>query len=103
MPSYGFGPRAASEAEKQGANAYRAETMKRLADGNPIEMPIRPEDMAAIERRPEFTIIPALLRTGGTERALGIGSAAAGVAGQVRSRTWKKIGMGALKVLDWVL
>ncbi len=103
LPSFGFGPRAASEAEKQGANAFKAEMMKRLSEGNPIDLPMGPEDIAAIERRPEFRIDPALLRAGGVEQALGIGSGAAGVAGQVPTSTWKKIGKGALKVLDWVL
>lgn len=43
MPSFGFGPRAATDVERQGAMAMEAEVMKRLLEGNPLPQVTRRE------------------------------------------------------------
>ena len=48
--SFGFGPKGASDSERQGADAFKAEVMKRLIGGNPIDLPAQPEDIAPIAR-----------------------------------------------------
>ena len=51
MPSYGFGPKASTEAERAGAASFRAEAEKRLQGDNPIPMP---EDQGPFNYRKEL-------------------------------------------------
>jgi hypothetical protein len=63
LPSYGFGPQASTDAEKQGASAFGREAMTRLEGGNQI-----PE----IGPAANFTIDPKLLKAGMFEKLAGI-------------------------------
>lgn len=68
----GFGPKAASASEMQGAEGFKAEMMKRLEGGNQIAMPERGEDIAAVERMPDFALDPKLMQPGMMEKIGGI-------------------------------
>ena len=71
--SFGSGPKGASDSERQGADAFKAEVMKRPIGGNPIDLPAQPEDIAPIARPDRFTVDPNLRRPGAAETALGLG------------------------------
>jgi hypothetical protein len=74
LPSYGFGPHASTDVEKQGAEALRAEAMQRLQGGNPIDIPAYPTTTP-------FTYDPKLTKGSTAEKLMGYGSAALGTWG----------------------
>jgi hypothetical protein len=63
LPSYGFGPKAASEAERAAATAYRGENQRRLDAGDSL-LP------AAVDRG-DFAFDPKLLKAGKLENIAG--------------------------------
>lgn len=73
LPSYGFGPHAATDTEKSAASHLRNEVMQRLANGNPVPQPTDPG---------QFQFDPKLLKPGFFEKLSGYAAPAlTGVSG----------------------
>jgi hypothetical protein len=89
LPSYGFGPKAATETEKRSTRAYAEEVMRRLEGGSSI-----PE----IQDPGAFQFDPKLLSPGMLEKLASMGVLGSSVADAVPSSSWAKVGKGAAKI-----
>lgn len=82
--AYGVPKRQASEGERAGADAMKAEVMARLQGGNPIAAPTRRDTSFGYD--PMSTIDPRLLDASGGEKATGWLSAILSGLGSIRGR-----------------
>jgi hypothetical protein len=94
MGSFGFGPKAATDAEKRGAAAYSAEAMRRLERGDSM--------LSQITDPGQFQFDPKHLSPGVIEQLMNVGGVASTVAGAVPGSTWGKVGKGIAKGLGKV-